>query len=115
MAATIKGDTSVLWGAGALYATGVISGGSIVTSSEEVLVPNNDGEDIASVLFNVRKEATINIIVQTAAPTLAIGDAITVKGEEGFLVKRCEETFANKDVRKYSVNAVKHASLVLGS
>jgi hypothetical protein len=113
MAEIIKGDNTVLWGAGALYATGIISGGSIRTTSEQLLVPGSDGEDVAKVYFNVKKEATVQIIVQTTVPALAIGDVVTIKGEADFLVDSCEETFANKDVRKYSFTATKHMEMVV--
>lgn len=113
MAAIIKGDNTVQWGAGALYATGIISGGTIRTTSEQVLVANSDGEDVAKVYFNVKKEAQVQIIVQTTVPDLEVGDVVTIKGEADFLVDSCEETFSNKDVRKYSFTASKHMEMVV--
>ncbi|BET67208.1 hypothetical protein ASA1KI_21260 [Opitutales bacterium ASA1] len=110
---TIKGDNTVLFGSGGLYATGIIESGTLRKIAEVVLVPDNNGYDVSKIYFNERKEADINVIVQTAAPDLDTGDEVTVKTEAGFLVDETTETWAQKNVRKFNFKATKHMGMTL--
>jgi len=110
---TIKGDNTVLWGSGGLYGTGIVVSGSVRSMSEETTVPDNNGFDVAKIYFNHRKEAEVELIVQTAAPALTQGDEVTINGESGFLVDEATELWAQKDVRKYRLRATKHMGMTL--
>jgi hypothetical protein len=110
---TIKGDNTVLFGSAGAYATGIITSASKRTGSEVLEVKDNNGFTVAAIYFDHKNECQFEMIVQTAAPTLAIADQVTICGVANCLVKDIEQMWANTDVRKYRVTATKYEGMTL--
>lgn len=111
----IKGDNTVIWGASGLYTTanGIITGGNKKLEGELLEVKDENGFTVATIYFDDKNKFSFEMIVKTAAPTLARGDAITVAGVTGALVDDTEEIWAQADVRKFRVNATKYTGMTL--
>jgi len=113
---TIKGDNTILWGAGGVYAAtgaGFVTRGSKELTGEKTEIKDKDGFTVAVVYFDEKKNVQFEAIVSTAAPALARGDAATICGVANCLIDRVEELWENQDARKYRVYATNYTALVL--
>ena len=111
----IKGDNTVVWGSGGVYSTGIIVSGSKQTTADKVEVKDNNGFVVAAIYFDQKNKCDFEMIVQTSAPTLAVGDQITICGVANCLVDELDEKWAQNDVRKFSVKATKYSGMTLSS
>ncbi len=105
----IKGDNTVLWGTGGTYSTAIVVSARDHLTGEIVEVSDNNGFASSVVLFNDKNECEVQIIVQTAAPSIARGDAVTVCGHAGCVATDTELMWEQKGVRKYTLRATKFA------
>jgi hypothetical protein len=106
--ATIKGDTSVLWGTGGLTQTsysGILTAVRDQRTGEMVEVSDVNGFTTSVVFFNHRHECEIHVVVQTAFPTWDRGSVITINGIATCIVTNFEKMWENKKVAEYSVKA----------
>lgn len=109
---TIKGNNKVLWGTNGLYGEGVITeSGSTRLTGDKVEIEDNDGSAVAVIYFNDKHECSFTMVIQTAAPELARGDAITIGGVTDALVDDVETVWERRDVRKLRVNATKYSGI----
>lgn len=108
---TIKGDNTVIWGSGAVYATGIITRGNAKTTGEKFLVKDNNGFTVTAIYFDDRNECSFEMIVQTAAADLERGDFITVGGITSCIVEECEKIWEQGGVMKFAVTAVKYSQI----
>jgi len=104
--ATIKGDTTVIWGTGGVTVTTVT--GYLVSvrdglTGEMVEVADNNGFTVAVVLFNAKDECELQLIVQTSFPSLTRGTVITVGSLTNVVVLEVEKMWEQKGVAKYTV------------
>ena len=111
-APVIKGDSTILWGTN----SGTTLAGLIVSvknqlTGEMVEVPDNNGFTVAVVYFNDKNECEVEMIIQTAAPTLARGDYVTIMGIANCQVQDITLSWEQKGVRKYNVKACKYVGI----
>ncbi|WP_043588982.1 hypothetical protein [Geminisphaera colitermitum] len=113
---TIRGDNTVLFGADGVYSgNGIIVSGSKKGNSEKLEVGDENGFTVAVIWFNNKKQCSFEMIVKTAAPELEEGDEIELCGVAACYVDDVEEVWAQKDVRRFRVNATKYAAIVSGA
>lgn len=113
-APTIKGDSTILWGADGVYTAsgcGFVTKGSKQLTGEKVEIKDKNGFTVSVIYFDDKKNVSFEAIVTTAAPTLVRGDAATICGIAYCLIDEVEELWANADARKYSVRATNYASI----
>jgi DNA/RNA endonuclease YhcR with UshA esterase domain len=110
---TLKGDNTVLFGSTGGYATGIITSATKRSGSEKLEIKDNNGYTVTVVYFDHKKQCEFEMIVQTAAPTLTQGDAVTIGGVANCLVDDTEEMWSNTDVRKFRVRATKYEGMTL--
>lgn len=108
---TLKGDGTVNWGTAAVYASGIITNGRKLRTSDTAFVLNNVGFAVTKIYFNHRNECEFEMIVQTAAPTLAIGDTVTIGGVSDCLVDDTESMWKQDDVEKFRVKATAYDAI----
>lgn len=108
---TIKGDNTVVWGTGGVYASGIITRGSVKTTGEKFLVKDNNGFTVTAIYFDDRNEASFEMITQTSDPSLARGDYITIGGVANCIVEEVEKMWEQGGVRKFAVTAVKYSQI----
>jgi hypothetical protein len=93
----IKGDNTILWGTSA----GTTMAGLIVSvkdqlTGEIVEVPDDNGFATSVVFFNDKHECEADMIIQTAAPTLARGTFVTIMGNANCMVTDITITWEQK-------------------
>lgn len=108
---TIKGNNTVIWGSGGVYATGIIVRGNVKTTGEKFLVKDNNGFTVTAIYFDDRNECSFEMITQTSDPTLARGDFITIGGVASCIVEETEKMWEQNGVRKFTVTAVKYSQI----
>lgn len=110
--ALIKGDTTVLWGtSGGTTVNGIIVSVRDMLTGEMVEVPDENGFTVAAIFFNDKNEGECEIIVQTAYPSLARGDSVTIMGVADYLVTEVEKVWEQKNTRKLRFKATKFSGM----
>lgn len=112
--ATIKGDNTILWGAGGVYTAsgcGFVTSGSKELTGEKIEIKDKDGFTVAVVWFDDKKNLVFEAIISTAAPELERGDAATICGVAYALIDTVTEIWANNDARKYRVTATNYTGI----
>ncbi len=109
----IKGNNTVLWGTGSAYSTAIVVSARDQLTGEMVEVSDNVGFTISAIFFNDKHECEVEIIIETAAPTLARGDQVTMCGNANCLVMEAEIMWEQKGVRKYRLKATKFNGMTL--
>lgn len=110
----IRGDNTVLWGTSGVYSgsgAGFITTGRKRATAEKLEIKDNNGFTVATIYFDNKTECEFEMIVKTAAPTLAIGDGLTICGVAYALVDDFEEMWAQADVRKLRVKATNYVGI----
>src|SRR4051812_17700426 len=106
--ATIRGDTSVLWGvrgkAGSSVA-GILQSVRNQLTGEMVEIPDEDGFTISAVFFNHKNELECSVLVKTSFPVFARGDVVEIGGVTNAMVNDFEKNWENKGVAKYTLKA----------
>ncbi len=111
----IKGDNTVLFGSASYYAgSGILVSGNKKLSGDKLEVKDETGYVVAVIFFNDKNEFSFEMIVKTAAPTLARGDQLTLAGLVA-LVDDVEEMWKQDDVRRLRVNATRYNGMTLGA
>ena len=111
---TIKGDNTVLWGAGGVYSgsgVGYVLKGSKKATGEKVEVKDKDGFTVAVIYFDDKKNVSFEMIVKTAAPEINRGDGLTICGVAYCLCDDIEELWDNGNVRRVVVNATNYVAI----
>lgn len=110
----IVGDNTVIFGSNGVYGTGqIVEDGNKRLTGDKLEIQDNDGNVVTVIYFNDKNECSFLMVVKTAAPSLARGDAITIGGVADCLVDDTEEIWRRGDVRKFRVNATRYAALVV--
>jgi len=106
--ATIKGNSTILWGAsGGTTIAGIIVSVRDQLTGEMVEIPDEVGFTTTVVFFNDKHECEVQLIVSSSVPTLARGDSVTIAGISGCLVTETEVNWEQKGARKLTVKATK--------
>lgn len=108
MAAIIKGNSTITWGAGTGAALGKVQSASKKTGSDKIELLDENGEVFTVVYFNEKKECQFEAIALSAATLPAIGDTITIGGVSSCLVDSIEEKWDNKTAKMFTVTATKY-------
>lgn len=110
----IRGDSTVLWGANGVFTgagAGHILSGSKNLQGEKQEIQDNNGATVAVIFFDNKNVCRFEMVVKTAAPTLARGDGVTICGVAYALVDDVEEMWAQRDVRKLRVSATNYENI----
>src|SRR4051812_5203502 len=85
---TVKGDSSVVWGAGSVVSTAVHAAGAVTlgiitdaekgSSADKIEIMDENGFVVTVVYFNNKNECSFGMIVKTSVPSLDIGDTFTL-------------------------------------
>lgn len=110
---TIKGNGTIIWGTGQVYATGTIISGRTLSTSDTKMIMDNAGFTQAKVYFNHRDETEFEALVETSVPSLTQGDAITVGGVANCLVDEVEVLWEQAGEAKWRVKATQYDALTL--
>jgi hypothetical protein len=111
---TIKGDSSLLWGANGVYAgtgSGIVQSGSDELTGEKAEVQDELGQTVAAIFFDDKHNVEFEAIIKTAAPTLARGDGATICGVAFCLIDTVTKLWENKGVQKYRIKATKYVAI----
>ena len=110
--ATIKGNSTILWGAaGGTTIAGIIVSVRDQFTGEMVEIPDEVGFTTTVVFFNDKHELEVQLIVSTAVPTLKRGDLVTIAGITNCLVTETEVNWEQKNARKLTVKATNWTGL----
>jgi hypothetical protein len=110
----IRGDNTVLWGANGVFTgtgAGHILSGSKQLQGEKVEIQDNNGATVAVIYFDNKNVCRFEMVVKTAAPTLARGDGMTICGVAYALIDEVEELWESKGVRKLRVSATNYENI----
>lgn len=110
----IRGDNTILWGAGGVFSgtgAGIIQTGRKRKNCEKVEIKDVNGFTVAVVYFDNKTELEFEMYVKTAAPAINEGDGLTICGVAYALVDEVEEMWANNDGRKYRVRATNYVAI----
>lgn len=111
---TIKGDSTILWGADGVYAgtnVGFVTTGSKELTGEKVEVKDKNGFTVSVIYFDDKHNVQFEAIIQTQAPALARGDGATICGLAYCLIDSVDQLWANNDARKYRIRATNYVSI----
>ncbi len=112
--ATIKGDSSVLWGVRGKVGstvTGILQSVRDQLTGEMVEIPDDVGFTVAVVLFNDKHECEATVLVQTAFPVFARGDVVSIAGNTAVIVTDMEKNWENKGVAKYTIKGTQWSGI----
>lgn len=122
---TVKGDSSVVWGAGSVVSTavhaaspvtlGIITDAEKGSSADKIEIMDENGFVVTVVYFNNKNECSFGMIVKTSVPALDIGDTFTLGGVAFCIVDDIRVQWSNKDVAKYNVKATRYKALTADS
>lgn len=110
---TIKGDNTIVWGSDGVYSSGIIVSGRKRRSAQKVLIKDNNGFTVAVIYFDHNNQCEFEAVVQTAVPTLEIGDQIEIGGVAACLIDDIETMWENEREKKYRVVATAYDGLSL--
>lgn len=110
MAAVIKGNNTIVWGAGTAASLGKVQSSTKKTGSDKVELLDENGEVFTVVYFNEKKECQFEAIFQSSVTLPAIGDTITIGGVATCLVDSIEEKWDNKNAKMFTITATKYAN-----
>src|SRR5688500_18778027 len=111
-APTIKGNNTIIWGTEGQY-TGLVVRARNRLTGEMDKVADNVGFTVSAIYFDDQRQCEVEIIVQTAAPTLARGDEVTICGVADCLVDETEQNWENKGTSKFTVQATRFLGMTL--
>jgi len=108
----IKGDSTILWGTGSVYSGGLVVSATLTKNAEAQEVADTNGFAAAVVFFNNKQDIECEIIIQTAAPSIEIGDAVSICGVTGCIVQPggFQQMWEQKGVRKCRLKATKYTN-----
>ena len=112
---TVAGLTVARWGTtggASLSAMGIVTSVRRRKDGEEYKLKNITGNTIAHIFYDSRDEGEVEIIALDDATLPDRGDVIAIAGLS-LVVLNAEEMWAQEDLCKFKINAVKHASVVI--
>ncbi len=109
MAAVIKGNNTITWGAGDAGSLGKIQSGSRKLGGDKVELLDENGEVFTAVYFNDKNECEFEAIFLSSITLPARGDTINIGGLIGALVDDIEEKWANNNAKMFTIRATKYA------
>ena len=110
MSARIKGNNTIIWGAGSVSTMGKIQSGSKKLGGDKVELLDENGEVFSAVYFNDKNECEFEAIFLAAVILPARGDAITIAGVVNALVDDLEEKWSNNNAKMFIIRATKYAN-----
>lgn len=111
---TIRGDNSVLWGAGGVYdgtGVGYVTTGRHRAYSEKVEIQDENGYTVAVVYFDEKNDVEFEMVIKTSAPAIAVGDGVTICGIAYALVDEVEKMWEQRGVQKFRVKATNYVAI----
>lgn len=110
MAARIKGNNTITWGAGSVSTMGKIQSGTKKLGGDKVELLDENGEVFCVVYFNDKNECEFEAIFLSSVVLPARGDQITIAGVVNALVDDIEEKWANNNAKMFTIRATKYAN-----
>lgn len=110
MAARIKGNNLITWGAGGTGSIGKIQSASHKLGGDKVELDDENGECFCTIYFNDKGECEFKAIFQTGIALPARGDSINIAGVTGAFVDDIEKEWANKNAMMFTIRATKYAN-----
>jgi len=110
---TIKGDNTIVWGSDNVYASGIIVSGRKLRSAQKAQIADNNGFTVAVIYYDHNDQCEFEAVVQTAVPSLAIGDQISIGGVTTALIDDIEEMWENTREKKYRIRATAYDGVSL--
>ena len=110
MAAVIKGNNTITWGAGDAASIGKIQSATKKTGGDKVELLDENGEVFTVVYFNEKNECQFEAIFLSTVTLPVIGAEITIGGVEDCLVDSIEEKWDNKNAKMFTITATKYAN-----
>ena len=109
----IKGDNTIVWGSDGVYSSGIITSGRKRRSAQKTQIADNNGFTVTVIYFDHNNQCEFEAVVQTAVPSLEIGDQIEIGGVTGALIDDIETMWENTREKKYRVVATAYDGLTL--
>ena len=110
MAARIKGNNTITWGAGGVGNLGKIQSGTKKLGGDKVELLDENGEVFCVIYFNDKNECEFEAIFLSSVTLPARGDAITIAGVVNALVDDIEEKWVNNNAKMFTIRATKYAN-----
>jgi hypothetical protein len=110
MAARIKGNNTIVWGAGDAGSLGKIQSGSRKLGGDKVELLDDDGEVFSAIYFNDKNECEFEAVFLSTVTLPERGDTITIGGVANALVDDLEEKWANNNAKMFTIRATKYAN-----
>ena len=110
MAAIIKGNNTITWGAGGAGSLGKIQSGSRKLSGDKVELLDENGEVFSAIYFNNKNECEFEAVFLSTVTLPSRGDTITIGGIASCLVDDIEEKWANNNAKMFTIRATKYAN-----
>ncbi len=111
MAVLIKpAGVTAVWGVvtaeGDTFAAAKVQSMSVKHGAEQEPLPDKQGETTGLAIYDAKDELTVEVIVETATPEPALGDALKVDAVEG-IVLGSEKKWENKGWKKLAITGTK--------
>jgi hypothetical protein len=110
MAAVIKGNNTIVWGAGGAASLGKIQSGSRKLGGDKIELLDEEGEVFSAIYFNDKNECEFEAIFLSTVILPVRGDAITIGGIAACYVDDIEEKWANNNAKMFTIRATKYAN-----
>lgn len=110
MAAVIKGNNTITWGAGDGASMGKVQSATRKLGGDKVELLDENGEVFAVVYFNDKNECEFEAIFLAAVNLPDRGDTITIGGVASCLVDDIEEKWSNVNAKMFTIRATKYAN-----
>ena len=103
----IYGNQAIQWGAGGLVTgMGIVQGGDVDETGQDLEVADEDGETEAYIQFNDKDEASIEVVITTGSVP-SRGDLVSGAGLVNAIVKGFKKTYKNNDVARGTLTMTK--------
>ena len=110
MAARIKGNNTITWGAGDAASLGKIQSASRKLGGDKVELLDEDGEVFCVIYFNDKNECEFEAVFLSTVTLPERGDTITIGCITNALVDDLDEKWSNKNAKMFTIRATKYAN-----
>jgi hypothetical protein len=107
---SIKGGSSVKWGAAGITNLGTCLTHSHKDDAKSEPVPNDMGAVVGEVIYDTESQVQFDVLALSTGTKPAVGTVLTVDGVGGLLVMSSEKKAEGKGLTKWSITAKKYAN-----
>ena len=111
MAATIVGNNTITWGAGAGASMGKVQSATQKRGGDKVELLDENGEVFCVIYFNDKDECEFTAIFLSTVTLPARGSTITIGGVAACRVDDYEVMWENTNAKKFTIRATKYANI----